>query len=182
MKETYITSKEHALYKKFKELYEISFPIFEQRSENQQQQAFGDGRYKLVAFTDEDGETFIGFISYWQFDTYRYVEHLAINKNLRGKGFGSKILEHFIKSPGGMTILEIDPIVDRISESRLKFYQKCGFNRNPYPHKHPPYNKDYKPHELIIMTSERPISATEYQTFNNDLCNAVMKNCTDCDM
>lgn len=41
-----------------------------------------------------------------------------------------------------MVLLEIDPVVDAVSEARLGFYKKCGFLENPYPHVHPPIGMD----------------------------------------
>jgi len=84
MKEQYIDSPDLFLYKRFQELYKVSFPLFEQRSEQQQMQAFRNDKYRLLAFTEN--EAFVGFISYWEFDTYLYVEHLAIDTEVRAQG------------------------------------------------------------------------------------------------
>ena len=67
------------------------------------------------------------------------VEHFAINARLRGKGYGSKLLDYFVRSLDKIVLLEIDPITDNISEARLRFYQRCRFHENPHPHKHPVY-------------------------------------------
>ena len=160
------------MYKSFYDLYCISFPIFEQRSASQQLEAFQNERYKLLAYTEND--IFLGFISYWEFDTYCYVEHFAVNTALRGKGYGSNLLHTFIQSTDKIIILEIDPVTDSISEARLRFYKKCGFSENPYPHKHPAYRSEYQPHSLIVLTTKGEISKGEYQKFNLDLNRIVM--------
>lgn len=67
----------------FRDLYMISFPVFEQRTDEQQDDAFSCLNYHLNAYA-EDG-CFIGFISYWEFSDYIYIEHFAINQSLRGK-------------------------------------------------------------------------------------------------
>lgn len=167
-----INSSQHHLYNEFLTLYKASFPIFEQRNCKQQKQAFDDKRYHLVAYAD--GDEFIGFIAYWKFQSYRYVEHFAINTLLRGKGYGSKVLTRFVAAEKNPIILEIDPVVDEISRSRLRFYQKCGFLTNPHHHTHPPYNADYQPHPLVVLSSSHEISEKEYHTFYSDLCNVVM--------
>ena len=87
------------------------------------EEAFQNKAYKLLAFTE--GNVFLRFISYWQFDTYYYIEHFAINARLRGKGYGSKLLDYFVRSLDKIVLLEIDPITDNISEARLRFYQQC---------------------------------------------------------
>ncbi len=168
-----IDSCNHPLYKSFQDLYCTSFPIFEQRSVSQQVKAFQNERYKLLAFTEND--SFLGFISYWEFNTYCYVEHFAVNTVLRGKGYGSNLLRSFIQSTRKIVLLEIDPITDSISEARLRFYKRCGFYENPYPHKHPAYRQEYLPHPLIVLTTKREISKDEYQNFNLDLISTIMK-------
>lgn len=172
MQEHYIQSTSHPLYGAFKDLYATSFPIFEQRSADQQMHAFGNEQYKLLAFSEE--HTFLGFISYWEFDTYCYVEHFAVNTDLRGKGYGSTLLQTFIRSVNKIVLLEIDPITDPISAARLRFYKRCGFHENPYPHKHPAYRSEFEPHSLIVLTTQRPINEAEYQIFVADLTQTVM--------
>ena len=172
IKENYIDSCTHPLYEEFQNLYRKSFPIFEQRSAAQQALAFQNEKYRLLAFTGRD--SLIGFISYWQFDTYLYIEHFAINTELRGMGYGSRLLRSFIHSTDKLVLLEIDPITDSVSEARLRFYKKCGFHENQHPHKHPAYCKEYAPHSLIILTTGRQISAQEYLGFDSDLKTTVM--------
>ncbi len=173
MQQCYIDSFNHPLYQSFRDLYVESFPIFEQRTATQQAYAFQCERYKLLVFTD--GDTFLGFISYWDFDTYRYVEHFAVNAVLRGKGYGSRMLQAFLQTTDKVTLLEIDPVVDSVSEARLRFYKKCGFHENPYPHRHPAYRSEYKPHSLEVLTAKRKITKEEYKRFYMDLSKTVMK-------
>lgn len=168
-----INHSKHLSYNQFKELYTISFPIFEQRTEEQQEKAFNHSAYHLSGY--EENNAFIGFISYWEFEEYIYIEHFAINQELRGKGYGNKILNDFItiKTPK-IVLLEIDPIVDEVSEARLRFYRRCGFYENPYPHIHPPYRNGNKGHSLVVLTTQREITEKEYQTFHTELTEVVM--------
>ena len=172
MRRQYIDSLGHPLYKPFRELYETSFPVFEQRTELQQIRAFRNDGYRLLAFTE--GKVLIGFIGYWRFEAYGYVEHFAVNTALRGRGFGSGILGSFIESEAGIVLLEIDPVVDEVSEARLRFYTRCGFYANPYPHEHPPYRDGCPPHPLVVLTTRRRITEREYRTFSADLRTIVM--------
>ncbi len=47
-------------------------------------------------------------------------------------GKGTKTVCHDV----GKVILEIDPIIDEISQKRWSFYQHCGFQQNEYIHAH----------------------------------------------
>ncbi|WP_081676841.1 GNAT family N-acetyltransferase [Paenibacillus alvei] len=61
----------------------------------------------------EDDE-FIGLIFYWRTERFSYIEHFAINPNMRGNNLGSRCLQEFIAH--GNVILEIDPPKDPISK------------------------------------------------------------------
>ena len=73
------------------------FPLCEQRTLDHQITAFKADRFHLDVYLD--GETLVGFIGYWDFDDYLYIEHYAINSDLRGGGWGSRILEALQKPP-----------------------------------------------------------------------------------
>ena len=169
-----ITRKQDPLYPTFEQIYTASFPLFEQRTEEQQEQAFQSPNYHLVAYLKDN--LFIGFISYWDFSTYVYIEHFAIHENFRGQGYGGLLLEDFNKRLNKIILLEIDPITDETSSKRLKFYKKCGFFENHYNHFHPPYRNTYRGHTLIILTTERQITEDEHIQFGFDLRNIVMAN------
>ena len=54
-------------------LYQNSFPLCEQRTLDHQITAFKADRFHLDVYLD--GETLVGFIGYWDFDDYLYIEH-----------------------------------------------------------------------------------------------------------
>ena len=81
-----VKSSSAQIYRQFKRLYEESFPLSEQRTEFQQKMAFESERYRLVCH--EENNVLVGFISYWDFDNFIYIEHFAVNKDLRGRGYG----------------------------------------------------------------------------------------------
>lgn len=70
MKSVNIQDLGHPIFETFKALYTSSFPIFEQRTIKQQEEAFSDTNYHLTGY--EENGNFIGFISYWEFDNYIY--------------------------------------------------------------------------------------------------------------
>ncbi|KRM84791.1 GNAT family N-acetyltransferase [Lactobacillus hominis] len=90
-------------------------------------------RLKIHAIYDQD--TFVGMTIYFVSDKTVYLAYLAIDPNLRGHGYGSKILqllEH--KYQDKQIVLDIEPLnpdADNYRQrvSRLKFYQKNGWRR-----------------------------------------------------
>jgi len=161
-------------YKSFLEIYTISFPVHEQRNSRQQEEAFGDDRYHLVIKTE--GELLVSFIAYWDFPDYVYIEHLAVNPDLRGQNKGSELLNDFAAITDKTIILEIDPPVDEMSWKRLSFYERLGYIPNTYTHYHPAYNKANKPHKLLVLSYKEELTEKVYGQFYKDLCNIVMKN------
>lgn len=170
----HITGTQDKYYNTFKDIYSVSFPIYEQRDEKQQAYAFTDTHYHLLATIEDD--VLVSFISYWEFDTYVYIEHLAVNPGLRGRNAGSKTLSAFAEHIQKTIILEIDPPVDEISRKRLRFYEKLGYKTNPYKHFHPAYMpQQYEPHELLVLSNPASLDKAEYKQFYKDLKSVVMK-------
>lgn len=160
-------------YKEFAALYAKSFPVFEQRTKEQQILAFSSSHYHLDLYYE--GPVFIGFIAYWQFDRYSYVEHFAVHDMHRGRGYGAQLLNRFVEEQARQVVLEIDPITDEISAARWRFYERCGFSQNRYPHIHPPYRNGYAGHSLVVLSSGGTLETEVYELFYRDLINVVMK-------
>lgn len=167
-----LTSSEDKEYASFEAIYSVSFPVFEQRTEEQQQRAFASSLYHLDGYSEED--ELIGFMAYWEFDAYIYVEHFAIKPGIRGRGYGGQILSDVKERTGKRILLEIDPVTDEISAARLRFYELHGFVSNSHAHTHPAYRKGYEGHPLTVLTTNDTLSANEYQQFNRDLKEIVM--------
>lgn len=172
METTSLSDTQHPFYPAFRHLYTTSFPDFEQRSEAQQKLAFTTPGYRLDLYHRRD--ELLGFLSYWVFDDYIYIEHFAVNKEYRGQGYGSSILQAFISAHPLTIILEIDPVTDEQSAARLKFYKRCGFVTNIHPHIHPPYHKQYSGHSLLVLTVPKEINDETYARFSSDLAAFVM--------
>lgn len=160
-------------YYAFLKIYSVSFPVFEQRTVQQQCKAFMNSVYSLDCYIEQD--CMVGFIAYWKFDTYIYVEHFAIHPDKRGQNRGSFILNDLINKTDRRIVLEIDPPVDEISRKRLQFYRSHGFSENPYEHFHPAYRKGIKDHLLVVLSTGGKMVKQEYQRFSADLIQIIMK-------
>lgn len=167
-----ITSKKDIYFDKLMEIYNYSFPEFERRTLNDQIEVLKNKNYKCTIVCEDN--ILIGIILYWEFENYKYIEHLAINKDFRGQSYGSKILKDFC-SDNKIIILEIDLPIDEISIKRLNFYERLGFIMQEFDHIHPPYRKIYKGHKLKIMSFKRELLKKEYDKFNKFLEYEIMK-------
>ncbi len=152
-------------------LYDMSFPHFEKRSHRGRQNILGNTHFHLYYFTDD--QVFVGFVGGWQFEHFFYIEHFAIAPELRGKGYGQKVLRLLCQQTKDI-ILEIEPVIDDMTEKRLRFYQYCGFQKNNYHHFHPNYHLEYEPHQLEILSYPKQIDLMSFQQFNTVLAEIVM--------
>lgn len=173
MKFIRLTSVNDMFFRESLDLYKISFPLHEQRIFDDQIKILDNSAYHCEVILEDD--EFIGLIFYWKTKLFSYIEHFAINPNMRGNSLGSRCLQEYIEAQG-IVILEIDPPIDPISIRRKNFYMRLGFRENRYHHEHPPYREQYKPHELVIMSYPRTITEHEYVEFNYYLKNTIMNS------
>lgn len=167
-----ITSVEDTRFADFLSVYSVSFPIYEQRTSEQHKKALASSNYIVQCYEREGA--FLGFVVYWIFADYIYIEHLAIHPEQRGKSFGSLILKQFIAQHKLRVLLEIDPLNDCKSIKRYEFYKKVGFIMNEHIHTHPAYREGYEDHELLVLTTQEKITEYEYSRFYTDLKYVVM--------
>ena len=154
------------------DIYTNSFPIFEQRNLYDQIEAMKDDNFNCRVYIEEDNV--VGLLFFWNYENYRYIEHFAISKIMRGKNYGSNILKEFCEEEYSV-ILEIDPPIDEISISRLNFYKRLGFVENEYNHIHPPYRRGSSGHGLEVLSYDKILNKDQYNLFNEFLKYKVMK-------
>lgn len=167
-----ITDRSSPYFECVDELYESAFPRHEKRQPAAKISALSHPNYSLQAWFD--GEQFVGMIGAWDFGDYAYIEHLAVNGQLRAQGYGKRMLSQFLRLYP-QTILEIDPLTTEIAHKRLRFYQSLGFCENDYVHHHPTYHADIPDHQLIVLSYPQPIGDAQYGRFFDDLCRVVME-------
>ncbi|MBI5073439.1 GNAT family N-acetyltransferase [Candidatus Woesearchaeota archaeon] len=71
-------------------LYEAAFPSDERRNLLQLKKILRKKEYTLFAVLEE--KEFVGLFSTWDLGTFIFIDHFAVKEELRGKGFGTKIL------------------------------------------------------------------------------------------
>ena len=168
-----IQNADDPLFSRVWEIYGYSFPRYEQRTFEHQQAAFRSPLYHLDACV-EGGEV-IGLIGYWIFPDYAYIEHYAMAREARGRGYGTKILGDFLaRMAGRIVVLEIDPVVDEVSTRRLEFYQRLGFQESPFRPPCPKYRPDEVEGELWVLTWPTTVDCDFYERFYADLHQVVL--------
>ena len=152
-------------------LYQISFPLHEQRAEASQRAILShtDYRFNLIM----EGTSMVGILLCWETPAFFYVEHFCIRPALRGQRYGQRALE-LLHQQGKPVLLEIDPPVDAVSIRRKGFYERAGYQVNAFPHIHPPYHPEFSGHSLVMMSYPKPLTQDEYDTFFHYLKHTVM--------
>ena len=155
-------------------LYEESFPVAERRKAEDHLSACNDNRFFPLSVWD--GNQLIVLMFFWEWDNYRYLEHLAVNPDLRGHGYGTQLL-NYLRESKHTIILEIDPLINELSVRRLQFYERSGFTLTPYRFVHLPYQLDGIKQELLILSYPKMISKEQHNHFLKFVGEEVIKYC-----
>ena len=83
----------------------------------------------------------MGFISYWQWPDagVLFIEHFAIDPDLRGQQLGQQALAQVLSIPAAYYLLETERPTDDLSRRRIRFYERQGFQVNDFFYAQPPY-------------------------------------------
>lgn len=169
-----IEPKDTERWRKVWELYEKSFPVAERRNAKDHLRACADERFYPLSVWE--GQRLIGLMFFWGWDSYRYLEHLAINPELRGHGYGSQLLR-YLRNSEHTIILEIDPLENELSVRRLQFYERAGYTLTPYRFVHLPYRIGGEEQELLILSYPKMISKEQHSDFLSFVNEVVIQYC-----
>lgn len=133
------------------QLYEEAFPIEERRNTSEWLLEYQQNPlFNILCIKQE--RSCQGILSYWDFESFYYVEHFAISSQNRGAGIGSAALELFTTTHALYPIiLEVEPDTDDTTHRRILFYKKHRFQIIDHPYLQPPYHKGGTPFPLNIM-------------------------------
>ena len=100
---------------------------------------------------DEQGDP-IGILSYWTFDDFVYVEHFAIDEDLRDQGLGKVVFLNFLSQQTQQVLFEVELPHDETSEHRIEFYASMGLFQNSQPYEQPSYHGNNSRIPMLIMS------------------------------
>ena len=140
------------------DIYTESFPPEERRPTDQffRLADTPGAPFRILVICDDAGH-YAGFISYWQFDTFAYIEHFAVNPAARGGGIGACALREFKAMSGLPVVLEVErPGSNDMADRRIAFYRRNGFHTiDSYDYIQPPYAPGLPEVPLLLMC-DRP--------------------------
>ena len=89
-------------------LFEEAFPEQERPPFSIIRQRDAGKFHFLVA---ENGDEPVGILTYWTFDGLVYVEHFAIDEELRNQGLGKAVFLNFLSQQHDQVVLEIELMI-----------------------------------------------------------------------
>ncbi len=142
------------LMMRVRELYYNSFPPEERRAWNNIQQLLVTDSSPYNIDVVLCGGDFVGFISWWQFPTFCYVEHFAVEPTMRGEGIGSRTVLQFVENRAMPIVLEVElPQEGVVARRRIAFYSRNGFMAHAdFEYMQPSYGKGLPSVPLMLMT------------------------------
>ena len=120
----------------------------------------------------------IGYIVFIEKDSDAYIVNLAVEKNARGKSYGSKILNSVMnyfkkKNPNAYFALVVEKPHENAEnlaqrQARIKFYERQGFYLTDLA---VPYHGE----QYILMTTEKEQEFKKHQPFSEYVNNILDK-------
>lgn len=139
-----------------------AFPYEERRNECDEEKCFLKKEFNFCEITD-NGES-VGLIVFWIFSDFLFIEHIAINQENRGNGYGTKAIEFLKEKYNLPIILEAESPETEIQKKRIKFYENLGFKVNLYDYTQPSYhNAESVP--LLVLSFPKVLEQSEFDEF-----------------
>ena len=110
---------------------------------------------------------YAGFITCWQFSEFVYVEHFAIDENMRSGGIGSIAMQSFLTLIDCPVVLEVEDIVDDLTARRVRFYETLGFKLHSQDYKQPPYREKDSWYDMKLMSFGGFDLDSQYESVRN---------------
>ena len=167
-----ITTADINLYTYMEQLITISFPSDEYRALDEMKK-YTDTKphfYDNIIFHNEIP---IGFITYWDFEEFYYVEHFAIDPSQRNGGYGKNVLHHLCQLLNHPIVLEVEVPEEEMAKRRINFYKRHGFTLWERPYFQPPYKPGDNYLSMLLMAYGELDSEKDFNTIKEKLYKEV---------
>lgn len=149
------------------QLWINAFPENERRDIAEQRYNVDHNPRFFCLFVSEriaDYSNSIGFLTFWDFQTFCYVEHFAIDPKQRNKGIGGSVLRDLVKYIGKPFVLEVEIPDDDFRRRRVEFYRRNGFTLwQKCLYFQPPYRPSDTSLPMLLMATPDLDPKTDFQ-------------------
>jgi ribosomal protein S18 acetylase RimI-like enzyme len=147
-----IENSANPLFGKLYELYQSAFPAVERRALADLENVLNDDKRFKMAVLMKDSE-FVGFFIYWQFESFIYAEHFAVNPTLRGQNIGSEVVKTFFLNVNCPVVFEVELPENETAIRRITFYERLECKLIPRKYAQPHYDGSRKLLPMLLMTN-----------------------------
>jgi ribosomal protein S18 acetylase RimI-like enzyme len=157
-------------------IYETSFPDDERREFGEVVALAACERAMNVRFMNDADGKLLGFIIFWQFETFIFVEHFAIDSRYRNAGHGARFFGKFLRDAPLPVVLEVEPPDTNppVAARRITFYEQLGMrlcNRTDYLQ--PSYSPEKKSLPMRLMCFGDIDLGSDFETIRTTLYERV---------
>lgn len=181
MKDITIYSKdnmiEEAVFEQVWKLMETSFPSDERWDKSGFLSEYQNSEFRSMVY-HPDGKLG-GVMDFWDFGSFIYIEHFAVQPHLRGQGIGAALMSELSRIAGGRPyLLEAEPPQDSdIAARRVSFYERLGFVLNSYEYIQPAMGEDEHPLPLVIMSAPSALTEEQFIFVRDKMYEKVYHGC-----
>ncbi len=160
------------LFPEFFELYLTSFPAAERRTLTSLEDVMqNEESFNVFAILLE--EKYVGFVCYWTFERFTFIEHFAVSPRMRGQHIGSNIIRMLqlqVKQP---IVLEVETPQNKIAVRRIHFWERLGFYVLSNYYMQPPYDDSLFLIPMLIMSNDYHFANRHFQMIKDTLYKEV---------
>lgn len=145
----------------FYSIMERSFPKEEMRTYDGFKDLCLNSHYKIISlFKDNE---MIGFFTVWEFESFRFGDHFAVDPEKRGAKIGSSLLKFVLEESSLPLIIEVEFPENEIAQRRLNFYLRNGFIENSFKYLLPPMQEGCSPLPMIILSYPIALDSNDFE-------------------
>lgn len=148
-----LTDTSSAGFRFAEKLLTASFPEDEYRDLGEWRLFTAGARPEFHNMLIADDNLNVGILTWWDFGSWRYIEHFAVDPALRDRGYGALALSLFRSMSAAPVALEVETPADSLSRRRIEFYRRAGFRLLPDSYTQPAYRRGGNCVEMRIMTT-----------------------------
>ncbi len=148
-----------------------AFPEEEHRNREGQEALLNNPAYHLH-YIREEGQI-LGFWSTWDFESFLFVEHLALDSVCRGKGYGTSALQQIFDTAGKSVILEVEKPETEKAKRRIALYERLGLHLNTYDYFQPPLQTGQGCVPMYIMSWPSLLNEMDFKRVRSELYRIV---------
>lgn len=114
----------------------------------------------------------VGLIALWQMSNFMFIEHIAVTEQFRNRKIGETAIKIIADSQEQPVLLESVFPTESVSENRLAFYERIGFDIIDDNFEQPAYSPEKNSKKMLLL-SNRSIMPDPIEEIVNEIHKVV---------